>query len=152
MADLAVDVEIARPRAEVLAWWTGFADEYSATDPREQPHRIKVISRTADRLELLTWWRTPWGGELRIPETIQRKPNGDFDVAVALPLGLEQVDRFTVTQHGPATRVHIEIDIRARGWMGRMMRPAYMHYARRTYPRTFRSAGRLCERDAPHAA
>lgn len=153
MPDLTIHVDIARPRNEVLAWWTGFPDEYSATDPREQPHRIKVLSRSPGRIELHTWWRAPLGRELVIPETFHLKDNGDFDVDVHLDtFGLLQVDRFQFAESGGRTHVRIDIDITAKSRRGKVLRPVYLVYARRQYPRNFRGSGKLCERDAPKLA
>ncbi|MBI5497252.1 MAG: hypothetical protein HY904_19720 [Deltaproteobacteria bacterium] len=150
MADFVVDVEVARPRAEVHRWWTGFPDAYDATDPREQPHRIRVLKREGPRIDLHTWWRMPLGVELLIPETVHLQDEGRFHIDVALPLALAQVDRFTLTEKDGRTHVHIEFDVRPRGAAGRLTRPFYLAYMRATFPRSFRTAARLCERDAPH--
>ncbi len=149
MPYLTIEVDIARPRAEVLAWWTGFPQEYTATDRREQPHRIKVVKREPDRLEVLTWWRGLFGVEVMVPEVFHLKANGDFDVDVTLPLGLAQHDRFTFTAQGNTTHLHVELDLSARNALGTLARPAYALYGRRQYPITFQNAARLCERDAP---
>jgi hypothetical protein len=150
MFRMLIDVHVARPRREVLAWWTRFPDDYRARDPREQPHRIKVVDRRDDRVELLTFWRLPLGIELVIPETMRPRPDGDFVIDVHFPLGLDQRDVFTFREENGATHVSIDIRLAARNVLGRLTRPLYWHlYGRRTYPRTFRMAGVLCERDAP---
>lgn len=153
MADLSIDLEISRPRREVLAWWTGFPDTYSAQDPREQPHRIEVKSRSADRIEVLTWWRAPLMKDLVIPETFLLRPNGDFDVEVhLLPFGILQVDHFTFTGDSGTTRVHIDIDVRVASRRGHLLMPLYMAWARANVPRNFKGSAKLCERDAPKLA
>lgn len=153
MPRMTIEVRIARPAAEVLAWWTGFPDDYRATDPREQPHRIRVVARAPGRLELRTYWRVPLLGELVIPETMHLVSAERFEVDVHFPLGLAQHDTFTLHDEsggeGGGTRVTIELVMWPRNLVGRLMAPLYWHlYGRRMYPRTFREAGRLCERDA----
>lgn len=149
--DLTVNVHVARPRAEVLAWWTQFPDDYRAQDPQEQPHRIVVRRREPGRVEMLTYWRGPLGREVVVPETFLFREGGDFDVELRLPLGLAQHDRFTFTpREDGGTDVRIEVDVMPRQALGRLTRGAFLSlYARRQYPRTWREAARLCERDAP---
>lgn len=149
--DLVVELDIPRSRAEVLAWWTTFPDDYRASDPSEQPHRIVVRERSPGHVRMLTYWRGPAGRELVIPETFVFRPSGDFDVELRLPLGLAQTDRFTFTEAGPgATRVRIEVDVRARSPVGRLTRAPFVAlYARKAYTSTWRTAARICARDAP---
>ncbi len=148
MADIAVDLEIARPPAEVRAWWTQAPDDYRASDPREQPHRIVTLSRTPEEWKVLTYWRVPPLRNLRVPETFRFRPDG-WDVDVGLPLGLAQKDEFTLAATPGGTRVSIRVTIRARNAWGRLARPAFLRFARRSYARTWRAAAKLCERDAP---
>ena len=150
MPDLVVTVHVPRPRAEVLAWWTQFPDDYRAADPREQPHRILVKKRESGRVEMLTYWRGPLGREVVIPETFLFREGGDFDVDLRLPLGLRQRDRFTFTPRADGgTDVRIEVDVAPRAGVGRLTRAAFLLYAKRQYPRTWREAAKLCARDAP---
>lgn len=147
--DVAVTLHIARPPHEVRAWWTEMPADYRASDPAEQPHRIVTRSRTPDAWVVDTYWRTPLGGELRIPETFRFKPDGDWDVELRLPFGLAQRDAFVLEPTAVGTRVEIRAWIWPRSAPGRLSRPAYVAYARKTYPETWRTAARLCERDAP---
>ena len=149
MADLTVELSIDRPRGEVLRWWTGFPDRYVATDRREQPHRIEVTARAPQEIRINTFWRTPVGMELCIPEVVHLHDDGNFDIDVHLPGGLTQVDRFRFRAEDTRTRLTLEIDLRARHPLLWPWRAAWLIYARRTYPATFRTAARLCERDAP---
>ena len=150
MPDLVVTVFVPRPRAEVLAWWTQFPDDYRAADPREQPHRILVKKREPGRIEMLTYWRGPLGREMVIPETFLFREGGDFDVDIRLPFGLRQRDRFTLTQKDGGTEVRIELDVEPRAALGTLTRRAFLaFYAKRQYPRTWRAAAELCARDAP---
>jgi hypothetical protein len=148
MADLTVEVEIARPPDEVRAWWTQMPDDYRATDPKEQPHRIVTLRRTPDTWEAMTHWRGPPWGDVKVRETFHFRPDG-WDVDVGLPLGLAQKDEFTLAATPTGTRVTIRVSIWPRNLAGRLARPAFLRYARRSYPRTWRAAGRICERDAP---
>lgn len=150
MEDLVVTVDIRRPPPEVRAWWTELPDEYVATDPREQPHRIVVTKRDGAVMELATYWRGPLGRELVIREMMTLRDDGGWSVDVGLPLGLAQRDEFTLTPTPEGTRVRIGVGVTARTTWGRLMRPLFLaFYARRQYPRTWRAAARICERDAP---
>lgn len=148
--DLVVTVDIRRPPAEVRAWWTELADSYVATDPNEQPHRIVVKERSGAAMRLVTYWRGPVGRELVIRETMTLRDDGGWSVDVDLPLGLAQRDEFTLTPIPEGTRVRIGVGVTARTMGGRLARPLFLAlYARREYPRTWRAAARICERDAP---
>ena len=82
MYQLSIEVRNARARCDVVAWWTGLSDDYRAQDPAEQPHRIKVVDRREACLEELTWWRTPWGRDMVIAETLHLRPDGDFAILI----------------------------------------------------------------------
>ncbi len=147
---LQVDLRIARPRREVIAWWTGFPDDYRAEDPREQPHRIRVLRRDDGVIETLTYWRAPLGRELVIPETLHLYGDDGFGLDAVLPLGLRQHDEFTFRERDGVTIVTIAIELHAPTPLARIARPAFWRfYARPMYPRTFAAAARLCDRDAP---
>lgn len=143
MTDLVVEVSIARPPAVVREWWIEFPPVYE--NAKEQPHRIVTLARTPDRIETLTYWRGPLGRELEVPETFALRPDG-WTVDIQLPFGLAQRDVFTLTPEGAGTRVRIEVDVWPRSALGRLMRPLFMPYARRNYPRTWRAAVRWCEK------
>jgi len=147
--DLRVVIEIPRKSADVRAWWTDLPQDYRASDPREQPHRIVTRSRDARRWAIDTYWRTPFARDLRVPEVFTFRPDG-WDVEIALPWGLAQRDRFTLVETPDAgTRVEIEVRVFARRALGRLALPAYRAYARRSFPGLWRAAGKLCARDAP---
>src|SRR5437870_12654637 len=57
--NLDLELDIHRPPQSVRAWWTDLPDEYVAKDPREQPHRIRVLARNGHRIELEGTWRGP---------------------------------------------------------------------------------------------
>ena len=142
MTNVWVDVQIARPPAVVREWWTVFPPVYE--NAKEQPHRIVTLSRTPERIETLTYWRAPFGRELEVPETFTLREDG-WDVDIALPFGLAQRDRFTLAAKDGGTQVHIEVDIWPRTAIGRVVRPIFLLYAKRQYPRTWRAAARWCE-------
>ncbi len=147
---LTLKFPIARPPREVVAWWTGFPDDYRADDPREQPHRIKVVGRAPGRIDVLTWFRTPWRIDTVISETILLRGDDGFSIDVHLPLGLRQHDEFLFLEKDGGTDATITLDLAAPTLLARIVRPLYWYlYGVRMYPRTFRTAGRLCERDAP---
>ena len=65
------------------------------------------------------------------------------------PPGLRQKDEFVLEATPTGTRVTIRVAIDAPTAGAKVARPFYLRYARRSYPATWRSAARLCERDAP---
>src|SRR2546422_1097230 len=67
---LDLELDIRRPPRSVRAWWTDLPDDYVAKDPREQPHRIRVLARYPDRIELVGTWRGPLGREMLLPEPL----------------------------------------------------------------------------------
>lgn len=145
--DVSLELSIPRPVPEVRAWWLEMPPDYRATDPREQPFRIKTLSRTATEWRILTYWRVG-GRVVKIPERFEIRPDG-WTVHLDLPFGLKQRDEFVVTPEGAAgTRVQIDAFVTATG-VRRLLRPAFRVYARRSYPKTWRTAAELCARDAP---
>jgi hypothetical protein len=146
--DLEVVLKIPRPPAEVRAWWLDAPADYRASDPREQPHRIVTLRRDGRTWETLTYWRVPPLRNLRIPETFTFREDG-WDVDVRLPFGLAQRDVFTLAPTPTGTRVTIQVTVRPRNLVGRLARPAFLRYARKSYPRAWRGAAKLCARDAP---
>jgi len=146
--DLEVIVEIARPPAEVRAWWLEMPPDYRASDPKEQPHRIRTLRRDEAGWECDTYWRMPLGREVVIRETFAFRPDG-WDVDLRLPAGLRQRDEFVLAPTAAGTRVRVRVWIEAPSFRARLARPFMMRYARRQYPATWRAAAKLCERDAP---
>lgn len=149
--DLEVVIEIPRPPAEVRAWWLEMPADYVAADPKEQPHRIVTLRRDATRWETITYWRVPGRANLPVRETFTFRDDG-WDVLVELPFGLEQRDEFALTPTPEGTRVRIRVGIWPRNLVGRLARPAFLRYARRAYPATWRRAATICARDAPRLA
>lgn len=145
MADLVVELRIARSPEQVRRWWWDMPADYRATDPHEQPHRIIVKERTDERLVLATYWRGPMGRDLRVDEVVHFTPDG-WSIDMDLPLGLAQRDTFVLAPDSDGTRVRIAVDIWPRTFGGRLAKPFYVWlYAKRTYPATWRDAARLCE-------
>ena len=143
MSDLHVEVRIARPPDVVRRWWIEFPPLYE--NDREQPHRIVTRSRDAEHIDTLTYWRGPLGRELEVPERFTLREDG-WDVDIRLPFGLAQRDRFALSSDGAGgTLVAIDVDIWPRSALGRAMRPLFLRYARKSYPRTWRAAARWCE-------
>lgn len=147
--DIAVELHIRRPPHEVRAWWLEMPEDYVAADPREQPFRIKTLRRTQSEWEIMTYWRV-LGRVTKVPETFHLKPDGDWDVDIALPFGLRQRDAFVLHPTREGTRVEIRAWVHAPTAAAKAMRPLFLAlYARRAYPATWRTAAELCERDAP---
>src|SRR3989442_15855767 len=65
------DWDIIRSPDSGRARWTDLPDEYVAKAPREQPHRIRVLARQGDRVEVVGTWRGPLGREMLLKETLR---------------------------------------------------------------------------------
>jgi len=76
--NLDLELDIHRPPRSVRAWWTDLPDVYVAKDPREQPHRIRVLARNGDRIELVGTWRGPLGTERLLRETLRVREDGSW--------------------------------------------------------------------------
>lgn len=146
--DVDLVLDIARPPAEVRAWWLEMPDDYRASDPKEQPHRIVTVRREKDLWEADTHWRGPPWGDIVVRETFHLREDG-WDVDVKLPFGLAQRDVFVLSPTPTGTRVRIRAWIWAPTLASALALPAMRAYAKRSYPRTWGAARRLCERDAP---
>lgn len=146
MSDVHVSIDIRRAPEVVWQWWTEFPEVYE--NAREQPHRIVTRARDAVHIDTLTYWRGPFGKELKIPERFTLRANG-WDVDIILPLGLAQRDVFTLTPTPEGTRVDIAVDIWCRTALGRLPLGAYKRYARKQYPRTWQATARWCEAATP---
>lgn len=149
LSDIRVEISIHRPPHEVRAWWWEMPDDYRATDPKEEPHRIVTVSRSADHRDMLTYWRGPGGRVIEVPERMRMDAHGDWTIEVDLPFGLAQRDVFELHPRADATHVTIDVDVWPRAWYGRLARPFFLRYARKWYPRTWNRAAKICERDAP---
>src|SRR2546428_4135100 len=86
---LDLDLDIHRAPDSVGAWWTDLPDVYVAKDPREQPHRIRVLARNGDRIELVGTWRGPLGTEKLLPGTLRIPQAGrrSFNARAMAPRG-----------------------------------------------------------------
>src|SRR6266566_1068927 len=76
--NLDLELDIHRPPQSVRAWWTDLPDEYVAKDPREQPHRIRVLARNGHRIELEGTWRGPLGRDALLRETLHVRDDGSW--------------------------------------------------------------------------
>jgi len=150
MPDLAYAFDIKRKPREVRAYWTDLPDDYKATSKSEQPFRIVVLRRTPSQLDLMTYWRLA-GRVVKQPETLHLHGDGDWSFDVPLPLGIDQRDDFHMEATPDGTRLHISVSFAPRDWRGRVALPAWQAYASKWYGRTWASAARRCERDAPKA-
>src|SRR5437870_9340426 len=110
---LDLQLSIHRPPQSVRAWWTDLPDEYVAKDPREQPHRIRVLARDGNRIDLVGTWRGPSGrrGSSRRPSVCARMAVGPsmpgpwdsgFTMSSRLfPAGMALDCRFEAPSHPP---------------------------------------------------
>jgi hypothetical protein len=57
LESLDIDLSIRKSPDAVRAWWTDIPDDYTATDPREEPFRIVTLRKFPNGWLLLTYWR-----------------------------------------------------------------------------------------------
>src|SRR5438128_7437222 len=102
--NLDLELDIHRPPSAVRAWWTDLPDEYVAKDPREQPHRIRVLARNGDRVEVEGAWRGPLGREMLLRETLRLREDGSWTF-YARAMGLRVHDEYEVVGRGQITLI-----------------------------------------------
>lgn len=146
--ELDLELDIHRPPRSVRAWWTDLPDDYVAKDPREQPHRIRVLSRHGDRIELVGTWRGPFGRETLLPETLRLREDGSWTFD-ARTMGLWVHDEFEAFPSGDGTRLHIRSTIRPVGLSGRIVARLMGRRILRMLEEGWPTAAEICERDAP---
>src|SRR2546422_7533317 len=145
---LDLELDIRRPPRSVRAWWTDLPDDYVAKDPREQPHRIRVLARYPDRIELVGTWRGPLGKEMLLPETLRVRQDGSWTFD-ARPMGLRVHDEFQASPSGDGTRLHIRTVITPAGAWGRIVARLMGGRLLRMLEKGWPTAAEICERDAP---
>lgn len=145
---LDLELDIHRPPQSVRAWWTDLPDDYVAKDPREQPHRIRVLARGRDGIELVGTWRGPLGRDMLLRETLRLRVDGTWTFD-ARAMGLRIHDEFEAVPSGNGTRLHIRSVITPAGLLGKIV----ARLAGRRFLRMMRegmgTAAEICERDAP---
>src|SRR5712691_194761 len=117
---LDLDLDIHRPPGSVRAWWTDLPDEYVAKDPREQPHRIRVLARNGDRVEVEGAWRGPLGREMLLRETLRFHEDGSWTFD-SRAMGILVHDEFDVIPSGAGTRLHIRSVLTPAGPLGKLV-------------------------------
>lgn len=146
-----LEVPIARDPAGVAHWWLDFPDAYEARDPREQPYRIETLSRTPERLEVITHWRM-MGMRLRFPETIHILGPRAFDAEIRMG-PVEVRDQFRVEDDGHGgTLMRIRTEARGHGMGGRVMARLAAPRLHRWMRRIWAHAAELCAEDGRRAA
>ncbi|HEX9567037.1 MAG TPA: hypothetical protein VGA48_05515 [Thermoplasmata archaeon] len=144
---LDLDLDIHRAPGSVRAWWTDLPDAYVAKDPREQPHRIRVLARNGDRIEVEGAWRGPLGREMLLRETLRLRENGSWTFD-ARAMGLRVHDEFEVFPSGEGTRLHIRSVITPAGPIGKIVARLMGRRLLRMLEKGWGTAAEICERDA----
>lgn len=145
---LDLELDVRRPPRSVRAWWTDLPDDYVAKDPREEPHRIRVLARYPDRIELVGTWRGPLGREMLLPETLRVREDGTWTFD-SRPMGLHVHDEFQAFPNGDTTRLHIRTVITPAGALGRIVARLMGRRLLRMLEKGWPTAAEICERDAP---
>src|SRR5712691_11652781 len=143
-----VELDIHRPPRSVRAWWTDLPDDYVAKDPREQPHRIRVLARDGDRIELVGTWRGPLGTEWLLPETLRLREDGSWTFD-ARAMGLRVHDEFDAVPPGDGTRLHTRGAITCASCLGKIVAWLMGRRILRVLERGWPTAAEICEPDAP---
>src|SRR2546427_10702635 len=145
---LDLQLSIHRPPQSVRAWWTDLPDVYVAKDPREQPHRIRVLARNGDRIELVGTWRGPLGTERLLRETLRVREDGSWTFD-ARAIGLRSHDEFEAIPNGDGTRLHIRSVITPARALWRIVARLMGRRILRMLEKGWPTAAEICERDAP---
>ncbi|HWG91670.1 MAG TPA: hypothetical protein VNZ52_12550 [Candidatus Thermoplasmatota archaeon] len=141
-----MDLTIRRPPESVRAWWTDLPDDYHATDPEEQPYRIRTLHREDARRQLLTYWRNPDGSTMELRETMTLRPDGSWAFDIEDAMGVRIHDEFRAEPQGDGgTLLHIESTLTPKGPEAVPVAEYIMADMREGWPR----AAHICERDAP---
>ncbi len=144
---ISLECDIRRPPEAVRRWWLEFPDDYRASDPDEQPYRIRILKRTPAAIEVWTYWRTPLAMPMKLRETLGTANlegwTADMDI-----LGLHVHDEFHMAGTAEGTRLTIHSSVKPRSPLGRMIRPVAAHRLLRMMKRVWEDAARICERDA----
>jgi len=143
-----LELDIHRPPQSVRAWWTDLPDEYVAKDPREQPHRIRVLARNGHRIELEGTWRGPLGRDTLLRETLHVRDDGSWTFD-ARAMGLRVHDEFQAFPSGDGTRLHIRSVINPDGPLGKIVGRLMGRRLLRMLEKGWGTAAEICERDAP---
>ena len=146
--NLDLELDIHRPPQSVRAWWTDLPDEYVAKDPREQPHRIRVLARNGHRIELEGTWRGPLGRDALLRETLHVRDDGSWTFD-ARAMGLRVHDEFQAFPSGDGTRLHIRSVINPDGPLGKIVGRLMGRRLLRMLEKGWGTAAEICERDAP---
>src|SRR2546426_6610106 len=145
---LDLDLDIHRSPDAVRAWWTDLPDEYVAKDPREQPHRIRVLARQGDRVEVVGTWRGPLGREMLLKETLRLREDGSWTFD-SRAMGISVHDEFEVVSLGEGARLHIRSVLTPARPLGRLVARLMGRRLVRRMAESWRTAALICERDAP---
>src|SRR2546425_6027735 len=145
---LDLDLDIHRPPGSVRAWWTDLPDEYVAKDPREQPHRIRVLARNGDRVEVEGAWRGPLGREMLLRETLRLRENGSWTFD-SRAMGISVHDEFEVVSLGEGARLHIRSVLTPARPLGRLVARLMGRRLVRRMAESWRKAALIWEREAP---
>jgi hypothetical protein len=145
---LDLNLDIQRSPGSVRAWWTDLPDDYVAKDPREQPHRIRALSRNGDRIELVGTWRGAFGKDRLLRETLRLREDGSWTFD-ARAMGLHIHDEFEVSPRGDGTRLHIRSTITPERPSGRIVARLMGRGLLGRLDQGWRTAASICERDAP---
>lgn len=146
MPAFSLSVPIARDPDGVAKWWLDFPPVYEAKDGREQPYRIETISRTAERVEVRTFWKI-MGMRRVFLETIEVVGPRAFDARIRMG----RVDVFDTFRLSPDGRggslMEITTRMEGHGMMGRVMAPIMAPMLHRFMRRIWADAAELCAKD-----
>lgn len=143
-------VRIRRPPGEVRDWWLEFPKLYQAEDSGEQPHRIETLLRTPERVEVLTYWRGPFGRPVKARETLRREGELAWSADVFL-MGFSIHDHFEAVPSEGGTLLRIRSSIVPASSFAALLRPLVIGRLKREMERTFLTAARVCEAQAASA-
>lgn len=146
---LELDYMIACAPPAVRDWWIDLPDDYTATDPKEQPFRIVTKEALADGGRIVeTHWKTP-GGAMILEETLSIVSDDawTFHVPKAM-FGYGAIDEFRVESAPGGTRLHIRTTFTTTSRIRRMLAPILLPLVKKVFTANWNAAVVICARDA----
>lgn len=140
--------DVCRPPESIRRWWLDFPDDYRASDPDEQPYRIRTLSRKGDEVVVETHWSGPFGSTMKVVETLRSQGPHAWTADLTM-MGLRIHDEFRVTPTPTGSRLEIRSTISPASLAGRVASPLVLPMLKRDMRKTWTNAARICEREAP---
>jgi hypothetical protein len=145
--EIRMEITIQRAPESVRRWWTEYPDDYVATDPREQPFRIRTLDRKDGKRHVMTTWKRPDGSIAEWEEFLEIFPDGSWTYTIPRNVGNYRIfDRFLPrpgAEGGTVLRIESDVEALTPEAVAGIEAQAVRMEA------GWRAIVPLCERDAP---